>query len=238
MNVGPKKNNHWGPFVGTHALSLTVLSVIVSSLAQAQTLDIKLSNGANSWEWQPAIISTTNGYVVNDVSYSPSGVKLDLYDTKVAFDPFISASVNVQNNSAVVQTYILTFTLPVPAIPGASVTGGSTQGGVTDANGSGVGTISTVPGVSLYYGQIDGANVLSLFPDPKSITVLFAGGSTNESANAGLPGLTIPGPAGTTSIGIQHEFTLTPGDIATFSSFFRVEQAIPEPAGFSLLAVS
>jgi len=239
--VAPKmkiQKRSLGSLVGGHALFLTVLSVIVSSLAQAQpTLDVTLSNGANTWEWHPAIVNTTNGYVVNDVSYNPSGVKIDLYDTTIAFDPFVSASVNVQNNTAVVQTYILTVTLPVPAIPGASVMGGSTQGGVTDANFSGAGTVSTVPGVSLYYGRIDGANVLSLFPDPHSITVVFVGGSTNESANAGLPGLTIPGPAVTTSIGIQHEFTLTPGDIATFSSFFGVEQAIPEPASFSLLAV-
>ena len=239
MNVGPKKNNNWGPSVGTHALFLTVLSLIVCSLAQAQpTLDIKLSNGASTWEWHPAIVATTNGFAVNDVSYNPNGVKIDCYNMTLAFDPFISASVDVLNNTLAIQTYTLTFTLPVAPIAGASVMGGSTQGGVTDASFNGIGILSTVgPGKSLYNGQIDGVDVLSLFPNPKTINAPFAGGSNSDSTNAGLPGLTISGPAVVTSIGIKHEFSLTPGDRATFTSFFGVEQAIPEPASFSLLAV-
>jgi hypothetical protein len=243
MSVGTQKRSLGSLMKGSVrkcAVLLTVLPVFVASFAQAQqqTLDIKLSNGVNTWEWHPAIIATTNGFAINDVSYNPTGTKVDCYNMTVAFDPFISASVDVLNNTLSVQNYTLIFTLPVAPITGASGMGGSTQGGVTDASFNGIGILSTVgPGTSLYNGQIDGADVLSLFPNPKTISAPFAGGSASDATNAGLPGLTSPGPAVTTSIGIKHQFSLTPGDRATFTSFFGVEQAIPEPASFGLLAV-
>jgi hypothetical protein len=53
-----------------------------------------------------------------------------------------------------------------------------------------------------------------------------------------LPGPSIPGPAALTSIGIEHQFSLTPGDRATFTSFFVVQPApVPEPTSYSLLAI-
>src|SRR5262245_57069335 len=81
-----------------YAVWLTVLPVLASSLAQAaQTLDISLTMGSNYTEWHPAIISTTNGYRVNDVTYNPFGTSIRCYDMTVDFDPFISASVDVVN---------------------------------------------------------------------------------------------------------------------------------------------
>jgi len=219
---------------------LTVLPVLASTFVQAQQrLDIQLSAGGTPiGDWTPAIIDTGNGYKVNDITYHPVGTTLSLSNATVGFDPFISASVDVINNTLVVQNYTLIFTLPVGPIAGASVMGGSTQGGITDANFAGGATLSTLgAGRSLYNGQIDGVDVLSLFSDPKTIVAPFAGGSASDSTNAGLPGVTISGPAVTTSIGIKHEFSLTPGDRATFTSFFVVEQAIPEPASLSLLAI-
>jgi hypothetical protein len=222
-----------------YAVWLALLSVLASSFAQAQQpLNIQLSDGVHTWDWTPTVIDTGNGYKVNDVSYNVPGTTLLCSNITLAYDPFISASVDVINNTLAIQNYTLTFTLPVGPIAGGSVMGGSTQGGVTDANFNGTGILSTVgPGKSLYNGQIDGVDVLSLFPDPKSINAPFAGGSNSDSTNAGLPGLTISGPAVLTSIGIKHEFSLTPGDRATFTSFFGVDQAIPEPASLSLLAI-
>ncbi len=224
-----------------HGVWLTILTLLASSWsAWAQSkLDIKLSSGGASWEWQPSIISDgAGGYKINNVNYFPAGAEVDCYNMTVGYDPFISASVDVVNNTASTQIYTLIFTLPIsPAITGASRMGGSTQGGLTDANGNGIGTLSTIgPGTALYYGQIDGVNVLQLFPDLKTMNVPFAGGSTSDSTSAGLPGVTIPGPNANTSIGIEHQFSLTPGDRATFTSFFRVEP-VPEPAGLSLLAL-
>jgi PEP-CTERM motif len=218
---------------------LTLLPLLTSSFVQAQsTLDIKLSiGGTAAGEWHPAIINTGNGYIINNVHYNPVGASLYCYDMSVGFDPFISASVDVINNTASIQNYSLTFTLPISPITIGSRVGGSTQGGVTDASFNGIGTLSTVgTNTALYYGLIDGSNVLPLFPDLYTINVPFAGGSASVTTSAGLPGPTIAGPNALTSIGIRHEFSLTPGDRATFTSFFVVEP-VPEPASLSLLAI-
>ena len=219
---------------------LAVLPVLASSFAQAQSaLDIHLwIGGTSAGEWTPAIINTGTGYKVNDVSYHPAGASIFCYNMTLDFDPFISASVDVVNNTASVQNYTLIITLPIsPAITGGSRIGGSTQGGLTDANNDGIGTLSTQgPGTAMYYGQIDGVNVLPLFPNPTTINVPFQGGSASSSTSAGLPGPTIAGPNALTSIGIEHQFSLTPGDRATFTSFFNV-QPVPEPTSLSLLAI-
>jgi hypothetical protein len=191
-------------------------------------------------EWTPAIIDTGSGYKINDVTYTMPVASVFFHDVTLSSDPFISASVDVVNNTTTVQNYTLIFTLPIaPPITGGSLIGGSTQGGVTDANNDGIGTLSTTgPGTAMYHGQIDGVDVLPLFSDPKTINVPFKGGSASDSTSAGLPGPTIPGPNAFLSIGIKEQFSLTPGDRATFTSFFDVEpSAVPEPASLGLLAL-
>jgi len=222
-------------------LWLWILPALVSSLtgAAAANLQIQLWDGPTLMgQWNPLIISTGTGYKVNDIGYNPSGASIFCHDMTLDYDPFLSASVDVANLTGTVQTYTLIFTLPIsPSITGGTRMGGSTQGGLTDANNDGIGTLSTTgPGHSLYNGQIDGSDVLPLFPHLMTMNVPFAGGSTSASTSAGLPGPTIPGPNALSSIGIKHEFTLTAGDRATFTSFFSV-QAVPEPTSLSLLAL-
>ena len=227
--------NRW---VGLWVLLLLALSL---TWADAQTFDVQLWNGGvKRGEWNPTLISMGDGsgYRIDDTTYNPIGARVDLYNVTMNYDPFISASVDVVNNTLATQSYTLIFTLPLgpPVAPGSRM-GGSTQGGLTDANFNGIGTLSTAgPGTALYKGQIDGIDVLPLFPDVTTINVPFAGGSASQSTSAGLPGPTIPGPNAFTSIGIKHQFTLTPGDRATFTSFFVV-QPVPEPASLSLLGL-
>jgi hypothetical protein len=220
---------------------LRILAVLALSLSWAdaqQTLDIRLLEGGTTvGEWRPAIINTGSGYVINDVTYNPAGANMRCYNMSVGFDPFISASVDVINTTASLQNYTLIFTLPISPITGGSRIGGSTQGGLTDANADGIGTLATAgPGSAMFNGQIDGLNVFPLLLSPTSVNVPFAGGSASISANLGLPGPTISGPNALTSIGIEHEFSLTPGDRATFTSFFSV-QPVPEPASLGLLVM-
>jgi hypothetical protein len=217
--------------------------MLAASLAQAQptALDVKLwiDGNPNAWEWHPAIINTGTNYMVNDVTYYPGGDEFKCYNMSLDYDPFISASVDVVNNTAGVQNYTLIFTLPIsPAVTPSSLMGGSTQGGITDANYDTNGILSTVgPGTALYYGQIDGVDVLSLLPHLTTINAPYQGGSASTSAGAGLPGPTIPGPGAATSIGIKHQFSLTPGDRATFTSFFVVVP-VPEPSSLGLLGIA
>ena len=242
MNMVPQN-----PFVSVLPTSirksrvwLTVLPLLAAAFAQGATLDIKLSDGTHSWEWTPSIVDLGNGSgKINDISYSPGAASINCYNMTLDYDPFFSASVDVVNNTLTTQNYTLTFTLPVsPSITGGTKMGGSTQGGLTDANNDSVGTLSTVGANPLYYGQVDGVNVLPLFSSPTAMNVPFQGGSTSSFTSAGLPGPTLVGPASlNTSIGIQHQFSLTAGDRATFTSFFTVVAAIPEPGTLSLLAI-
>ena len=227
------QNRRWA--LGLGILSLALHGFVWQGQAQAQqTLDISLSiDGTTAGAWAPAIIDTGTNYTINNVSYTVPGATLYFHDMSVDPDPSISASVDVINNTLSVQNYTLIFTLPVSPIAGSSRMAGSVQGGTTDVNGDGA-ILSTLAGAPLYYGQIDGANVLSLFPDPKTITA-SAFNSASDSTSAGLPGVTIPGPGVLGSIGIEHQFSLTPGDRATFTSVFVVNA--PEPGSLSLLAI-
>lgn len=156
-------------------------------------------------------------------------------------DPFINGNVAVTNNTAMTQTFMLDVTLPIaPTLP-TSVLGGSVQGGITaDADG---GTLSSV-GNSIYRALIDGAEFgepANLFDHLTSVTVgafesdsLMAGG--NSFDNFGTPIPSASGPAINSSIGIRLEFSLTPGDQATFTSSFVAE--IPTPGSMAVFGVA
>src|SRR5690349_12484313 len=109
-----------------YAVLLTVLAVISSSLAQAQqTLDVKMYTGVSMWEWHPPIIDLGNGtFVINNVTYNPSGASVFCHDMSGGWDPFLSASVDVVNNTATTQIYTLIFTLPISPIVGGTRMGG------------------------------------------------------------------------------------------------------------------
>jgi hypothetical protein len=221
---------------------LTALSALASSpswAVPAPGLDFQFTVGGNTETWSSPILSTTNGWTINDGSTDWGGSTLSWNHVTLNYDPFISASVNVVNNTAFTQTYTLTFTMRIGSpILGGSLIGGSVQGGITDSGTLGIGALSTAgPGTSMYNGLVDGITVLSLLSDVTTVPVRFAGDSNSTNTFAGLPGPTLPGPLNAnTSIGIKHEFTLSAGDTATFSSFFQIEP-VPEPACFSLLAM-
>ena len=67
-----------------------------------------------------------------------------------------------------------------------------------------------------------------------SSTEVFSTASRSLFQNLAFRGFA--GPNALTSIGIEHQFSLTPGDRATFTSFFNV-QPVPEPTSLSLLAI-
>jgi PEP-CTERM motif len=157
------------------------------------------------------------------------------WDMTVDTDPFVNGVFGLTNISGATQTFILNITLPItPAVTPSSLIGGSVGGSVTDANNDGTATVANAGGAPLFDGLIDGASALSIINAPFSYSAPFAGGTANIPAtNVGLPGPTIPGPAALTSIGINHTFTLTPGDTVSLTSFFVV---VPEPASLGLLA--
>lgn len=151
-------------------------------------------------------------------------------------DPFVNGVFSLTNNAAVTQTFIVSVTLPIiPQVPLTKI-GGSVGITLTDSNNNGVASV-TDAGDGVYFGQIDGADVLELFDNPYSLAVVFAGQTAVDSDLAGLPGPSILGPAATSTIGIYHRFRLTPGDSIGLTSFFIVE-AVPEASSMLLVGIA
>ncbi len=150
-------------------------------------------------------------------------------------DPTVSNVISVTNNTAAIQTFIFSVTLPVSVTFGPpSLIKGSISGSATDNNGNGV-TLATSGGISLYRALIDGGVVRTLHDDPFSASTPFASGTASiPVADFGIPIAEVSGVATTTDIGITLRFTLTPGDSAAITSVFNVEP-IPEPGTAILL---
>ena len=144
-------------------------------------------------------------------------------------DPFVTNNIVVTNNQATTQTFVATVVLPISAFSYNDIVASSTGVTVTDSNGDGSATASSVTPNGIFTGTIDGAGALTLLPDPTSVSCSTPGCSTSTSAN--FPS----GPAGpgsATQIGITLEFTLTPGDSAGITSRFEIA---PEPTTALLL---
>jgi hypothetical protein len=187
--------------------------------------------------WTPTLTSIGNNqYTSSGTFTAPDGHwTVNWTNMIVDTDPFISGTFAITNNMTTTQNFTFLVSMPVAAMP-YSVMGGSLGGSFTDANYNGSGLLSTVSTTPLYYGLIDGIGKLPIYPAVSSWPITFAGQTVSILAvNSGLPGPTIPGPAVTTDIGIQLRFSLSPGDTASFTSFFVVE--VPEPASLSLLAL-
>jgi hypothetical protein len=152
-------------------------------------------------------------------------------------DPVITGTTVVTNNTGFTQQFTMIFNLPVASIPGGTLVGGSIQGGVTDNNGDGA-TLSTVAASSFYAALIDGATVQTLYNHLNTVTAaaFLSGNLPNLAFGTPIPSQPGPpvGPVPST-IGIRLDFTLTPGDSASFTSNFVVVP-VPEP-GTALLMV-
>jgi len=168
------------------------------------------------------------GLVVGDLYLENWNFNLDT-------DPVVGAGIAVQNLSLATQQFTMIVTLPITPILGATFTGGSVAGGVTDNDGN-TATLSTVAGSAFYTALIDAAAYQTLLVDPISLT-------TNPYDSADLPspafGVPIPsqvGPAALASIGIQLDFNLTAQDSASFTGVFVVEP-VPEPNTLMLMGL-
>jgi hypothetical protein len=168
-----------------------------------------------------------------NISYGSESMRIDYWNMTFDTDPSVGGSLAVTNTGAVTSQFTLTFTLPIAPIPGSTLTRGSVQGGGTDLNSNGV-TIAAPFGSALYWSMIDGAQITPLYSDPTS----FSGGPDSSpnvpQATFGNP-IYVVGPAVATSIGLRFDFTLTPGDTATFSGVHIV--LVPEPATGALVAL-
>ena len=162
-------------------------------------------------------------------------LNLDSWSMTFDPDPVVTGTVAVTNNTLAIQQFTLTFTLPIAAIPGATLIGGSVQGGVTDNTGDGA-TLSTAVGSSFYTALIDGVSVQTLYNHLSTATAgsFLSGNLANVAFGVPIPSQL--GPAANTSIAVRLDFTLTPGDSASFTSNFVV-LPVPEPGTALLLGM-
>ena len=202
------------------------------------SMELHLTVGDAHWGGSVAGESSKpNQYAVADGSYEGTGFEITWEGVSFDIDPGVSGNWSVTNNSGTTQLMILSVIVPVLPVGPSSLMFGSTSVTVGDSNFDGVGVLTNVAPGSAYIGLIDMAPVAAsaLLVDPYVLAAPPSGTASHTESFGVFPG-SVPGPAVASSIGIQHVFTLTAGDRATFNSTFYLI-AVPEP-GTLLLVVS
>jgi len=210
------------------------------ALAAAPAIALTLPPPTISFNgWQPgttALGCTTEGFVTTCAGSNaspPSGnFTVTNWNLSLDNDPTVTNFFAIQNNLLGAQTFTITVQIPTAGTfgPPVQITG-SVQGGATDANGTGGVTLSSSAPTAMYQALVDGSPVQTLLNDPQNFTSAVPFGSVSTGfVNFGPTNLGI---AATSSIGITIKFTLSPGDIASFTSVFNL---IPEPGTIVLLA--
>src|SRR5262245_12649990 len=161
---------------------------------------------------------------VTDLSYGNDSyplVKIDEINITIDNDPVVTGVTGVTNLFSSTQQITLLFTLPIVAIPGTTLQGGSFRRTVTDNNGDGDSnngaTIAAPAGSALYTAQIDGVNTQSLYSAPFSVSAGSFLSANIPATNFGSPIPSLVGGPALTSIGILLDFTLTAFDSASFT---------------------
>jgi hypothetical protein len=161
------------------------------------------------------------------------------WDCIVNDDPFVVASINVQNISGATQNYSNFMSLGIAGTYDPTLMSGSVSAGLTNGNPLGSGATLSAGADPIYQAFVDpGAN-----PPASSAartiwdsgyTLSAAQGTGSNSDNASFANEI--GPGAFTSIGLKLQFNLTPGDSASVTGIFNIEQ-VPGPAGLALFAV-
>jgi hypothetical protein len=226
-------------------LAVAITQTAVGDMTTIPAGDVVVTiNGVNSETQQGRTarfevdVQTDGSFALTDGSSQGDLWSLTDLDVSGNVDPFTNVVWSVTNNTAVPQVFTVSVTLPISPQTPSTVHGGSFGGTLNDANFNGSASVSTAGGLPLYRGQIDGATVLSIYPDPYTQSVAFAGQTIAVPAmNPGLPGPTIPSGPATSTIGIINHFLLSPGDTFSGNSFFVIE-AVPEPSTLGLAAAA
>jgi len=212
------------------ALAVLVAGFATVANAGPVPLDFAIGYGANGDQVlevrNPEGNATADDYAAEGKSQNESFI-LE-WDISGKYDPTINGAFSVTNLLAVPQTFTFNVTVPVPAIPGSTVIGGSMGGSFTDANGGGA-TFGTSGATAIYTAMIDGVSVATLHPSPVALVAGSFLTGTVPSVDFGTPIPSLAGPALTTDMSIQLKFTLSGGDTAALTSVFVVEP-VPEPS--------
>jgi hypothetical protein len=209
--------------VGNPLMQMTITDVLLQQRIDAGDLTLSQSGDQITLSGSTTLLMGAWSFELQSISFDP--------------DPFVSFVGGLTNLLGVAQDFFVTTIVPIapPVVP-SSLMGGSTTLSYGDANFSATGGLTNVTGgASGYAGLIDGLEALSML-NAFNLTPAFAGQTTSVSETQGLPGPTLPGPAGNVSIGITNRSNLSSLDQATWNSTFIIE-AVPEPGTALLLGM-
>ncbi|MCB9853526.1 MAG: PEP-CTERM sorting domain-containing protein [Phycisphaerales bacterium] len=174
--------------------------------------------GTDAFQWTGNMTNSTMGWGLT-------------WDLTIDPDPGISGVAAFTNLTGVTMNFTYNVSALSTIAIGSPTVFGSSAITVTDGVSLGGATMSALTGDSIYNAFINAATQGTLFNDPYSL-VAPQFGSNSDNASWGPQAATGPLAIGDT-FGINHDFSLTPGDQATVNSNFFI---IPEPATLGLLA--
>jgi len=173
--------------------------------------------------------STPDGVQVCSGSASGETFQVPQFQLAANADPFVSLALAVLNPTSTDQTYTFTTVVPIAPVGPNLTLNGSFGGSLTDIEGNGA-TLVDAAGAPLYVAIIDGTPVRSLLDPPQSFTT-----DTTVDLGPAAFGPELFAGSANTLIALQVQFTLSPGDAASFTSVFNVVP-VPEPGTLMLLA--
>ncbi|HOB74670.1 MAG TPA: PEP-CTERM sorting domain-containing protein [Phycisphaerae bacterium] len=220
------------------ALGVIAVAAVPS---RAVPLDLDLRWGASlsghdKLDLAPRQIGETK-YQATGTYFGPNEAWRLEYEILADTDPLVQAVFSITNQSATnTQTYSLTVSMPVtPALAPPNLMGGSVTGSLTDTGGGAM--LTSNGATAVYTALINGVPVQTLLDSPYSVSAGAFQGVQIGPLDFGVP---IPSAAAPNvsvdTIGIQLQFTLSPGDSASFTSVFVVEP-VPEPTTMALLGL-
>lgn len=195
------------------------LSVNMGSSSGSDLLPASTANdGDNNFAFEGSNTATGQYAVSWDLTMNP--------------DPFIDGFLTITNLSGSAQNFTVNLSVPVtPAFIGGLM-GGSIEATIWDLNNSGSATLQpqTNVGNPIYFGRIDGVNVLPMFAQVVSCGSVGCSGNSGESQ---MPP-SIPVAGVNSNIGTRLVFNLSGGDRVTFATHFEV-LPVPVPASAWLM---
>jgi len=213
-------------------LTLAVAPAASASIIGLPAVELTLTSSGSGSEtlsgYSLGLASTTDGnFTANGTHTSLSGDADYTWDLLLDPDPTIGGTFSFTNLLSSAKDYNLTFTLPVGTAFAPAIANGHFAGTVADADGSGDAFLNNVS----WSGLIDGVSVMS--SGPASFGCSTAGCATSQPTTYLGPLNYLPGVSG--NIATNISFTLSPGDLVSFNTYFDVSP-IPEPGTLVLLA--
>jgi hypothetical protein len=207
--------------------------LVLAPQARASSFTLTVGRvGADTIDVLTHLVEISPGVFTATGTVGEPGVFDLAYDFRLEGDPAITGNFTLVNLSGAPQTFSVSATLGVAAIPAPTVIGGSFGDLIyTDLNQDGLVRVATVGGAFFYQALIDGLSVQDLGQ--------FDLGPTSgvlPKQSFGVPIPSASGPGVTTSIGVGFPaFSLTAGD--QIETPFEFVVVVPEPAPAGLLAL-